>query len=408
MKIAYLFLFLTLINFQIFSAEDKTSYQFIDKVIAIVEKEVITFQEYEKLIKKNPTKDKKIILDELITKKMLIQYADNVNILPTNDQIEFTIESIIKNNQITSDILKKQLIEDNITYEEFKDEILYSLAIKNIKDNQIMPYVNISKYEIDAALNEKNFNDSTEYELQHILVSKINDENNEKIKLVINEFQNKSFSLVAKKYSDGPFAQNGGNMGWKKLSELPSIFVEHVKKLNVGNTTNPIKSDNGIHFLYLKSKRGGEKEKIYSLQYKFQQLLLKRNELSSNDDLETKINNIKNLIFDGLSFEDAYIKYSEEQIKTKINQLEWINESSLPLKFKQEFKKYPQEKLIGPFETDIGWHLIKIYAHQNSDISDDISRQSTLLELKRKKTEIRFRDWVLSLKDNTQIKILEE
>ena len=52
MKIAYLFLFLTLINFQIFSAEDKTSYQFIDKVIAIVEKEVITFQEYEKLIKK--------------------------------------------------------------------------------------------------------------------------------------------------------------------------------------------------------------------------------------------------------------------------------------------------------------------------------------------------------------------
>ena len=69
MKIAYLFLFLTLINFQIFSAEDKTSYQFIDKVIAIVEKEVITFQEYEKLIKKNPTKDKKIILDELITKK---------------------------------------------------------------------------------------------------------------------------------------------------------------------------------------------------------------------------------------------------------------------------------------------------------------------------------------------------
>ena len=78
---------------------------------------------------------------------MLIQYADNVNILPTNDQIEFTIESIIKNNQITSDILKKQLIEDNITYEEFKDEILYSLTIKNIKDNQIMPYVNISKYE---------------------------------------------------------------------------------------------------------------------------------------------------------------------------------------------------------------------------------------------------------------------
>ena len=80
----------------------------------------------------------------------------------------------------------------------------------------------------------------------------------------------------------------------------------------------------------------------------------------------------------------------------------------MPLKFKQEFKKYQQEKLIGPFETDIGWHLIKIYAHQNSDISDDISRQSTLLELKRKKTEIRFRDWVLSLKDNTQIKILEE
>lgn len=135
--------------------------------------------------------------------------------------------------------------------------------------------------------------------------------------------------------------------------------------------------------------------------------MLKRNEINSSDELLKKINNIMNLINDGLPFDDAVTKYSDELFKSN-NKLDWIDESLLIEKFKKEFKKYPENNLIGPFESDIGWHIVKIFDYRQYDITQNINKQSAVIELKRKKAEIRYKDWMANLKENSQIRILED
>jgi peptidyl-prolyl cis-trans isomerase SurA len=134
---------------------------------------------------------------------------------------------------------------------------------------------------------------------------------------------------------------------------------------------------------------------------------LKKNYISTDEEQEKKLDNFKNLIIDGLDFNEAVKLYSEDQTQINPKNLDWINYDNLLPEFRNQLGNYPEKKLIGPFKTDLGWHLIKVYDFRNNDISDDASRGLTKITLARKKTELRYIDWLDALKKNSSIKFIK-
>ena len=395
-------------------------YELKDKMIAIAEKEAITISEIHKEIEKKypeinshnlPDNQFQEIWDgalqSLITKKLITQYAENIKINVSKEEVDFAISGIIKSNNISLEILEKDLINQNSSINEFRDEIQYQLLIRKIKDREIMPYVNISEYEIDALLKKEEYDGDTEYKLSHILIKNENPKK-DAIQNMLRE-NNLSFKAIAKDYSDGPNAEAYGDLGWNKLNEIPNIFINFVKKAKVEEISGPIESSNGIHFLKLEEVRNSKKiELIKMRQYKFQQILLKNNAISSNEETEKKLINIKNLILDGLDFNEAVKLYSEDKFNLDPNKLQWVDHNNLLPEFTNNINNSNQKDMIGPFKTEVGWHLVKIYNQRENDITSLAIREKAKIEIARKKTELRFEDWLQALKQNSRIKIFKE
>jgi peptidyl-prolyl cis-trans isomerase SurA len=229
-----------------------------------------------------------------------------------------------------------------------------------------------------------------------------------KLIFLLKKLETESFKSLARKESDGPYAEIGGDLGWNTIESLPSLFAEKVKEMNI-NEVVITNSSNGTHILKLEDKKTKlNRTKRFVLEYKFQQILLKKTTLTSDNDQENKIKNIKNLVTNGLDFKEAIKKYSEDTTNKDLDELNWINIENLLPEYKKQFEAYPKENLIGPFKTQLGWHLIYIYDYQERDVTNESNKEIAKLELIRAKTELRFEDWFAVLIENSKIKIVED
>ena len=394
---------------------NESNYDLLDKVIAIVEKEVITYKELENeknkifiLGQKISEDDEKKLLESLIEKKIIFQYAELKGSTIDEIEIQQIIENIILKNKITLEDLENELSNDGSSLSFLKDDIKYQLTKNKILEKEIMPYVNVSEYEIDAFLANNDSKKKLKYNISHILITHKNF-NDQKIKDIYKKLESNEFSKIAKEFSEGPYALEGGGLGWNEISELPDIFQKTVLSMKKGQISEAIQSSNGYHILKLNDISGvTESQRILIPQYKFLQILLKKNSITNNQELKKRIENINNLIINGLPFHEAAKKYSEENIIQDPMNLPWINLNNLLPAFKEQLNNYPKTDLIGPFETELGWHLIKVYGFNETDITNDVGRNDAKLEIVKKKSEIRFKDWLSSLKENSNIKILND
>ena len=164
-----LFYFFTLfqVSQNLFSAEE---YQALDKVVAIVEKEVITEVELRNSINqvmasKKENSDEQYtdlvrasVLNELIQKSLIEQYANESGITIEQKKIDAFLTNIAKKNKLTIEELRNTIEKDGIKFGRFIDNIRYELLLKQIKNKEISSKINISDFEIESQLrkNEKN------------------------------------------------------------------------------------------------------------------------------------------------------------------------------------------------------------------------------------------------------------
>lgn len=396
-------------------------YKILDKIVATAEKDVITESEIRNEILNNleikdlskiPTSDlKKIrtdVLKKLIEKKVILQYAESINLLPSQQEIEMVVSNIASNNNITIEELEKEITNDGLSFQEFKNDLRYKLTIQKIKDREIMPYINISEYEIDGWIKNKQINSENEFKIFHILLKQDNPNKDKAIKEIKSIKNNIDFSEIATKYSDGPNALNGGELGWKKIQDLPEIFADFILQAKPGEISGFIESPNGSHVLLVEDIKTSQQEKILVRQYKFQQILLKNSSIVDNIELENKLKNINNLVSDGLEFSEAVKRYSDDQFNIDPKKLEWINYNNLLPEFRLNLSEYPKKDIIGPFKTEMGWHLVKIYDFREQDFTNEAEKQTAKIEIARNKTEIRFKDWIDALIKNSKIKYFED
>ena len=401
-------------------------YEPLDKIVAVVEKDVVTQKEMEygiasfnkRLQESNPNnlpsekEIREIVLEELIEKKIISQYAEQSQIIIDIQQIDNALKNIAANNNITLEQLKESAKKSG-GLDDLYEEIRFQLTLRTIKERAIFSQINISDYEIKKFIEKERLRNPDQYSISHILLKKNSGDENQlalKLEKVLKELENRPFDEVAQELSDGPYAEKGGLMGWFELNSLPNIFVEHVKGMSVREISKPFLSDNGYHILLVNEMQSkSTKEKIYSTQYNINQILLKKNQVTAENDLISKLNNIKNQISDGLPFAEAASQYSEDLSSAKKNgELGWVDRNNLLPEFQVELDNASNNSIVGPFKTAAGWHLIELIAKRDKDITEESQSLSARLQILNYKAEIRYKDWFHDLKQQSNIEILTD
>ena len=206
-------------------------------------------------------------------------------------------------------------------------------------------------------------------------------------------------------FSDGPMAAKGGLIGSKTKNEIPDIFLEGLKSMNIGETSQPIKSSGGYHLIRLNKIEEFEMEVIVVRQSKAKQILLKKNQIISEDEIEKKLANIRNLIVEGMPFSEAAEKYSEDSSAANQGDLGWLNPGDTIPEFEKEMDNLKINEISQPVKTALGWHLIQVNERRERDLSSESLRQRVKEGLLKQKTEIRFKDWVKTLREGAHVEI---
>jgi peptidyl-prolyl cis-trans isomerase SurA len=425
-------IYLTLISFlmmlqvsqNLHSAEN---YIELDRVVAIVEKEVITEVELQNSINQvlassksqdseNQYKDllRAEVLNELIQRSLVQQYANQSGIKIEQKKIDAFIGNVAKKNKMTVKELKNNIESGGVKFGKFINNIRYELTLKQIKNKEISSKINVSEFEIKAQLKKNQILNPDVYNLSHILIQnsseaspdEIKENENKSIEVYKILLSNKKFEEVAKKYSNDPNAKSGGNMGWKKASELPKLFNDQIKKLKKGEITEPFKSPNGFHILKINEKKGIEKKSVMIKQTKLRHIVIKQNEITPEEEILKRLSRFRSLIIDGSeTFENLAKQYSEDGSAAIGGDLGWVSPgTTLPI-FETTYDSLDINEISKPINTPLGWHLLQVIERRDNDLTDESIKYSARIQLINQKTELIFKDWIKQLRDQSFVDI---
>jgi len=399
----------------------------LDRVVAIVEKEVITEVELQNSIKQVLAQSKKDdgtdqykdllraeVLDDLIQKSLIEQYARQSGITIEQKKIDAFIENISKKNNMTVEELKNNIEGSGVKFGKFIDNIRYELILKQIKRKEISSKINVSEFEIQAQLNKNAVLNPDIYNISHILIKTFSeatpDEIEKKYKKSIEVHKiilsGEKFEEVAMKYSNDTNAKSGGKIGWRKENELPKLFNDQIKKIDVGEVTTPFKSANGFHILKINEKKGREKKKVLIKQTKLRHIIIKQNEITPEEEIIKRLERFKNLIMDGSeTFENLAKQYSEDGSAATGGDLGWVSPGSTLPVFENTYDALVINEISNPINTSLGWHLLQVTERRENDLTDESIKYSARVQLVNQKTELIFKDWIKQLRDQSFVDI---
>lgn len=275
--------------------------QKLDSIVAIVNNGVIVESELNEAISKikmqlqatntaAPPADilRKQVLEQLINRRLQLQLADMAGINITDEQLDKAIFSIAKKNRISVDQLYLELAKQGINKNKYRDDIHDEFVIHSLQEKAVAPTVNISQQEVNDFIRSAAWqaHNNKEYHLKDILIALPDAPSTEDITaakkradMLAGKLRNgTNFSQAAFAESDNNKALQGGDLGWRKLPEIPTAFSSIILLAKEGDIVGPIQTSNGFHILAIEGIRdSGIAELTTEEQHKqVQQLLFER------------------------------------------------------------------------------------------------------------------------------------
>jgi len=367
--------------------------QLIDKVIAVVDSGVIMESELNERVqgivfrlRQNgtelpPKKElEKQVLERLITEEIQLQIADRAGIKISDAELNATIGQIAGQNQMNIEDFKESLDSSNESYRSFRESIKKEMIISRVQRSKVGRTVQISEQEIENFLNSEEGKTklAEQYDVQQILISiqgSASDAEIEESKKKANEIieslkEGESFEKMAATYSAGQNALEGGRLGWRKESELPSLFATTVKALKEGEVSEPIRSGAGLHIIKLKEKKGNTVK--YEDQTLVRHILVQPSEIRSESQTEKLINEVHQKLEEGDDFNILARQYSEDP-GSKMNggDLGWTPSGTFTPVFEKIMNESELNKFSSPFKSQFGWHILEVLDRRNEDVSEE-------------------------------------
>jgi peptidyl-prolyl cis-trans isomerase SurA len=297
---------------------------------------------------------------------------------------------------------------------KFRSDIRNEITIARLREREVDGRVNVTESEIDNFLTSQaaNTENQDEFEISHILIRTPEEGATEdvqkakaKVDVAVKELNTgKSFAEVSASFSDAPNALEGGKLGWKSGTQMPALFLDALKTMQVGELSQPLRSPNGFHVLKLTNKRGGNSPLVIQ-QTHSRHILIKLSEIMSEKEGKQKMDNIKERLDNGEKFEVLARQYSEDSTASNGGDLGWINPGDTVPQFEKAMNELKDNQISQPVRTQFGWHVIQVIERRSQDMSKEAARLKARQEIRAKKADEAYQDWIRELRDRAYVEL---
>ncbi len=398
----------------------------LDRVVAVVNTDVITRLELEdqyKLATRELARQgtplpqrgllEKQLLDRMVTNRVLSQFARDTGLRIDETQVDRAIARIAKSNNLDIGELKEALREEGIDYTRYREDLRTELLISRLRDREVDARTNVSDAEVDAYLRTQEASGrNDEFNLLHILVTVPEAASPEQVqarRAKADEALRKlregaDFKQVSATYSDAPNALQGGELGWRPMGRLPTIFAQAVGTMKVGDVSQVLRSPNGFHLLKLTEKRSNAQQVVVE-QTHARHILVRLNEIVSETEARRRLDDVRARVLAGEDFQNLARAQSEDASASRGGDLGWLSPGDTVPEFEQAMNALSPGQVSEPVQTSFGWHLIQVVERRTEDMTKERERQMARLAIRARKADEAFAEWVRQQRDRAFVEV---
>jgi peptidyl-prolyl cis-trans isomerase SurA len=250
---------------------------------------------------------------------------------------------------------------------------------------------------------------NAEYNVSHILISvpvtaspeQIEDRETRAREVFGKAKGGDDFAQLAVAYSESSTNIEGGSLGWRRGSQLPSILADLVAKMKPGDISEPIRTPSGFHIFKLNEVRGGGGQQSVVTQVHARHILLRTNELEDDQTIEQKLVKIRARVVDGGEDFAAIASATSQDPGSAADggDLGWAGPGTFVPEFEKQVAALKENEISQPFKTQYGWHLLQVLGRREHDSTDDMRRNHAFAELREAKAEEETELWLRRLRD---------
>lgn len=351
------------------------------------------------------------MLERLIMDHAQFAYAKENGLRIDDAQLDQAIGRIAANNKMSMLEFRAALEKDRIGYAEFREEIRGEMIMSRLREREVESRLVVSDSEIDNYLaNQTASGGGDEYHLAHILLrapESVTPEQLQKLRQRAEQALAKAragenFAELTASFSDAPDALQGGDLGWRPLDRLPTLYAEAASRLKDGGISDLLRSSAGFHIVKLVGRRGSNVQASV-MQTNARHILIRVNEVISEAEARHRLQTVRERIVNGMDFAEQARVFSQDGSAAKGGDLGWLNPGDTVPDFERAMDALKPGELSPVVQSPFGMHLIQVVERRERDVSAERQRSVARQAIRERKLDDAYQDWLRQLRDRTYV-----
>ncbi len=403
--------------------------ELLDRVAAIVNNGVVLESEITDLItsikeraKKNNQSlpsDKALriqVTEKLINDALIMQIGERMGVQVSDAELDQTIANMAKEDNMTLEQFRQSVVAEGSSYEKYRENVRTELISGQVSRASVGRRIYIPPQEISnllSSMKEQTVND-VDYHLGHILIEFPTDASAEdmaaqkdKAEKVIELLNSGSdFTKIAMSSSGASNALTGGDLGWKNINEMPTLFSELIEGKSKGDVFGPIRTGLGFSIVKILDVRGRQVVEIEEV--RASHILISPSVILSEAKAESMLQSYLDKINAGeATFEELAKEHSEGPTSIRGGDLGWSEAKVYDPAFKDALATMKIGGYHKPFRSSFGWHIIYLTDRRTIDATNKMDKNRAYQMLYNRKYGVEQARWLKETRDEAYIEVLE-
>ena len=309
------------------------------------------------------------VQERLIIEELQLQMGRQAGIRVGDGELNQAFENIAQTNGLSLEEFIKTLEAEGESYEELRSQVRKEMIIQRVQRGKVGRAVDITEQELDGFLATEGAVKELSPELfvRQILVS----DQNKADSLLIKINNGEDFADLARKNSKSSNASSGGEMGWRNLADLPSLFAGALKNKKKGYISQPLKSGSGFYILKLEDKRGDLVR--FEDQWNVRHILMMTTKLRDETFTKKELEEVRKRVLDGEDFSLLAKEFSEDPgSASRGGDLDWLSRGKTAPAFEKMMLESPVGEVSPVFESEFGFHFLQVLDTRTEDLTEEV------------------------------------
>jgi peptidyl-prolyl cis-trans isomerase SurA len=416
---------LLLLSLLIAPAVQAANLEELDSIVAVVNKDVIVRSELDREIvlalpemrekgAEMPARAEleRKVLERMIEKRLQMQEAQRVGIKVEDGALTQAMEGIAQRNNLTLEELQTALGASGIRFEDFREDTRSQMIMSQLQAREVIKNITVTDPEIKRFLARESDSliERTDVRLSHILVAvpetasgEEQEQARKKAQAIVAKLRaGADFGQVARAESQGQQTQEGGDLGWFAMADVPSLAQEVSRSLAKGEVSNPLRSPSGFHIIQVTDIKGSGPAVIS--QTKARHILIRTNEVVSDDDARIRLEQLRMRLVGGDDFANLARANSDDTGSAlKGGDLGWLSPGDTVPQFEAAMNELAPNQISPPFKSSFGWHIVQVNERRSQDTTEELMQLKAKQKLRERKADEAVKQWLRKLRDEAYI-----